>query len=224
MHYESAKKLLNSIPSTAKAYLYEILEGAVDGGRDFYVEARPSVVLKDYSSSNDSRNIGAVINSALAPQNIPRDFPYKTCAEQHARCVPPITRINGPDFVIHVGKTSDAEELPPPAKYRMAWAAGNDFPEQQGQLMWLPKYIRGLRIGPKPYSIILSYGLDANKKLTHARLIVPNSTFTEILRYEDLAAYKGKRIVELVQHAPLKRVVTPKKSKERKTNGEGTAK
>ncbi len=178
--------------------------------------------MHDYTCINDTRNIGASINSTFAPGVIPKDFPYPTSMEKIAGLVPPITRISGPDFIMHFAKTFQCDMLPHRAKYRRKRAFKNDFPERERQLALVAMPKNKVSIAYEQYYIILTYGLDKDKNLTHANLIIPNSDFTRILGSEDLTAYKGCRIVEVQAPAHAKRVVKPKYvSKETLANGEG---
>jgi hypothetical protein len=81
------------------------------------------------------------------------------------------------------------------------------FSERERQLALVAMPKDKVCIAYEQYYIILTYGLEKEKNLTHTNLIIPNSDFTKLLGSEDLTACKGCRIVEVQTPAHANRVV-----------------
>lgn len=206
--FDSPKALLNSISSHDKACILDILETAASMSKLYYVDERPKSIDGTFTNANDSRNINAAINSAFTENALGKKrFPYPTCIERLKGRASPVIRVEMPHAVLHFGKAKDIDSLPGCASYRKIWAFNNVFKENFGQVKMVFSE-ETISLGHGKYSIIVAYGLDAQKALKFARMIVPNNTFTDCVG-EDLFSYRGMQL-KVIENRN-KRVVLPKR-------------
>lgn len=211
--YRCADDVLSSISPHEKAWIVNSLEENASLAKDFYVDQRPEVINPSFSSACETRSIGKAIQSAFAFSTMPKGCRFVPYAERTNKFGDRVSRLESDEVVIHLGKTLSRKQLPSPAKYRLRRAKVNEFPDGDRQMEMFVSSNNHPYIGDERYYAIVIYGLDNNKKLSFARLVVPDSSMQRILASDDLMAYKGKSMHIVEETSENTKVVKSKRRK-----------